>query len=55
MLPLPTTYVRRILESVAERNGCEVRWKRNGSHLVALVSLPRNRGIEMLRERLEKR
>jgi hypothetical protein len=49
-LPLPTTYVRSIVESVAERNGCEVRWKRNGANLVALITLPAaKRGIELRR------
>lgn len=47
-LPLPTTYVRRVVESVAERNGCEIRWKRNGANLVALITLP-ERGIVLRR------
>jgi hypothetical protein len=47
-LPLPTTYVRRVVESVAERNGCEVHWKRNGANLVALITLP-ERGIKLRR------
>jgi hypothetical protein len=47
-LPLPTTYVRRVVESVAERNGCEIHWKRNGANLVALITLP-ERGIKLRR------
>jgi len=47
-LPLPTTYVRSVVESVAERNGCEIHWKRNGSNLVALITLP-DRGIKLRR------
>jgi len=47
-LPLPTSYVRRIIESVAGRNGCEVRWKRHGANLVALIDLPKgNRGVKL--------
>lgn len=48
-LPLPTTYVRRLVESVAEKNGCEIRWKRNGANLVALIDLPSSRGITLRR------
>jgi len=48
-LPLPTTYVRRLVESVAERNGCEIRWKRNGANLVAIITLPGSRGITLRR------
>jgi hypothetical protein len=49
-LPLPTTYVRRLIESVAQRNGCEVRWKRHGANLVAIITLPAgNRGVTLRR------
>jgi hypothetical protein len=39
-LPLPTTYVRRVFEQVAEAAACEIKWKRRGSNLVGLVKLP---------------
>jgi len=49
-LPLPTTYVRRLIESVARRNGCDVHWKRHGANLVAIVNLPSGtRGITLRR------
>lgn len=39
-MPIPGSYVRQIIEQFAELGELDIIWKRNGRHLVALLSWP---------------
>ncbi|MBX9656454.1 hypothetical protein K2Y11_22795 [bacterium] len=41
LLPLPTTYTRKVIEQFILAQNLEINWKRNGNKLVALVDFQR--------------
>ncbi|MFO0946038.1 MAG: hypothetical protein U1D30_08840 [Planctomycetota bacterium] len=40
-LPLPASYTRSVIEQFTYANNLGIRWKRNGSRLVALIEFPK--------------
>lgn len=50
MLPLPTTYVRRVIETAANNNDINVEWRRYQGKLVALLEFPRGQKEMMLKK-----
>lgn len=42
MLPLPTTYTRKVIDQFVQTQNLNIRWKRNGGRLVALIDFERS-------------